>query len=407
MAPMKMTAEDEWIACTYKTVPWRQQVRAGSKEDRMVRSIRVCIPALIASRTFNLRADLVSKGEAAISAISALDNSYGDTLKSLDRLLIRAESIASSKIEDLHATPEEYARALYGNNSNSSAVAMVAGTKALTQMIDSVESGKPITEEVIKQAHKTLMQDVQREQESAGKYRAVQNWIQGSNHSPLGAIFVPPPPEYVAQLMKDLLNFVNRDDLPVLAQAAIAHAQFETIHPFTDGNGRIGRALVNVILRRRNITTRVVVPIASLLVSDRSAYFDILDKYRDGQMEGLLRGFIKAANIAATQSTRTASALNELPAVWRKKLGRVRSGGSTALLLSSLISKPVFSADELIGDTGANSSSIYNAITRLQEVGIIAPLSERKRNQIWGAVDVLQELEGLDSRISLAGRNVK
>ena len=227
----------EWVACTYKIVPWRQHIRAGSKEDRMVRSIRVCNPPEIATCTFKLGSELASRSESAIRAISNLDSAYGEILKSLDRLLIRTESVASSKIENLSATSEEYSRALYGNKSNSSAVAMVAGTNALTGLIASVDTTGKITEMAIKTAHHTLMKDVPREQESAGEYRRVQNWIDGSNHSPLGAIFIPPPPEDVESLMKDLLVFANRDDIPVLAQAAITHAQFETIHPFTDGNG--------------------------------------------------------------------------------------------------------------------------------------------------------------------------
>jgi Fic family protein len=394
----------DWVACTYKTVPWRQQVRAGSKTDRMVRSIKVCIPTEIAARTFSLDSQLISKSEAAISAISNLDNAHGDALESLDRLLIRAESIASSKIENLHATSEEYARALYGNNSNSSAVAMVAGTNALTALIVSVEADKEITEVALKHAHRTLMKDVPREQESAGTYRRVQNWIDGSDDSPLGAIFVPPPPETVEKLMNDLLEFANRNDVPALVQAAIAHAQFETIHPFADGNGRIGRALVNAILRRRKITSRVVVPIASFLVANRDAYFNDLNGYRSGHIAGLVARFANAADIASMEATRTVTTLSALPTLWRKKLGTVRSGGVTSELLEVLISKPVFIADELIGVIARNPTSIYNAISKLNSVEILAPLSDRKRNQIWGAIDVLQELDDLDHRIAVKGR---
>ena len=394
----------DWVACTYKSVPWRQQVRAGSKDDRLVRSLRVCIPTEIASRTFNLDSKLISKSESAISAISKLDSAHGDTLESLDRLLIRAESIASSKIENLHATSEEYARALYGNNSNASAVAMVAGTNALTALIASVDASKKVTESALKHTHRTLMKDVPREQESAGAYRRVQNWIDGSDHSPLGAIFVPPPPENVESLMKDLLEFANRDDVPALVQAAIVHAQFETIHPFVDGNGRIGRALVNAILRRRKITSRVVVPIASFLVANREAYFNDLNAYRSGHIAGLITRFASAADIASVEATRTATTLSELPTLWRRKLGTVRSGDVTSELLEVLISKPVFIAEELIGVIAKNSTSIYNAISKLNKVGILAPLSDKKRNQIWGAVDVLQELDDLDHRIAINGR---
>lgn len=396
--------EKDWAQCTYKKVPWRQQVRAGSKEDRMVSSIAVCIPAEIATYSFSLDSRLISKSELAVSAISHLDGVYGDTLKSLNRLLIRVESVASSKIENIHATPQEYARALYGNKSNSSAMEMVAGTQALTELIHSVESGKKISAPSIKNAHHALMKDVPREAETAGKYRKVQNWIGGSDHSPLGAIFVPPPPENVESLMKDLLEFANRDDLPALVQATITHAQFETIHPFADGNGRIGRALVNAILRRRNITTSVVVPIASYLVANRTAYFDDLNSYRDGRIADLLTRFTTAADVASVEASKMAMALGALPEIWRKKLGTVRSNGSTSKLLELLISNPIISADDLIGVIGRSPTSIYNAIAKLRDTEILIPLSSRVRNQIWGAIDVLQKLEDLDDCIATKGR---
>lgn len=370
----------------------------------MVRSITVCIPAEIATRTFLLDSQLVSKSESAVSAISHLDNVHGSALQSLNRLLIRVESVASSKIENIHATSEEYARAQYGNRSNSSAIEMVAGTQALTALIDSVGSGKRISFSSLKAAHRALMKDVPREQESAGKFRKVQNWIGGSDHSPLGAIFLPPPAERVEDLMKDLLAFANRDDIPALVQATIAHAQFETIHPFADGNGRIGRALVNAILRRRNITTRVVVPIASFLVASRDAYFDDLDLYRDGHLANILTRFTTAAEVASAEASRMALALGDLPEIWKKRIGTVRSGGSTSKLLEVLISNPVFSAEELIGVIGRNPSSIYNAISKLRDSQILIPLSSSLRNQIWGAVEVLQELENLDRRISARGK---
>jgi Fic family protein len=394
----------EWIACTYKNVPWQQQMRAGTREDRMVKSIRACFPPEISKRKFALDSELISISEEAIGAIANLDNAHGRTLESLDRLLIRTESIASSKIENLQATTAEYARAMYGNKSNSSATAMAAGTEALTTLIDSIVPGSEFRENAIKKAHRTLMKNEPREVETAGKYRQVQNWIEGSDHSPRGAIFIPPPPKEVEELMKDLLAFANRDDMPSLIQAAIAHAQFETIHPFTDGNGRVGRALVNAILRRRRITTRVVVPLTSFLVVDRAAYFDDLTQYRDGSLSNLVKRFARAAKVASRESTLTANNLEKLPQIWRKKIGTTRTGSATSLLLDRLISQPVFSAEELIGDISYNSTSIYNAISKLSGSGIISSLTDRKRDQIWGAVDVLQEVDDLSKRIENEAR---
>ena len=227
--------------------------------------------------------------------------------------------------------------------------------------------------------------------------------VNGSDHSPVGAFYIPPPPEDVERLMKDLLEFANRDDLPALIQSTIAHAQFESIHPFTDGNGRIGRALVNTILRRKGITTKVDIPIASFLVANRGAYFDDLGSYRDGQLANLLTRFTHATNIAAVEAGTMAVSLETFPEIWRKKLRNIRSGSSTSKLLELLISNPVFSAAELIGVIGGNPASIYNAISKLRTAKILVPLADKKRNQIWGAIDVLLELEDLDKRIEARG----
>jgi Fic family protein len=130
----------------------------------------------------------------------------------------------------------------------------------------------------------------------------VQNWIGGSNHSPRNALYVPPPPDTVKEYVDDLVRFTNRNGIPVLAQAPVAHAQFESIHPFTDGNGRIGRALVNTILRPRGATNRVVVPLASALVARRDHYFDVLNDYRVGRPEPIVAAFAAASRIAAYES---------------------------------------------------------------------------------------------------------
>jgi len=101
----------------------------------------------------------------------------------------------------------------------------------------------------------------------AGAIRQEQNWIGGSSYNPCSAAFVPPPPEYVPDLLDDLCQFCNSDDIPAVAQAAIAHAQFDTIHPFVDGNGRTGRALIHLVLRRRGLATRVLPPVSLVLAT--------------------------------------------------------------------------------------------------------------------------------------------
>jgi Fic family protein len=325
----EVSANTEWPACGRKTQAWSQATRGGTRDDRMLQEIVVVIPPFIADRLVPIDAELATDMELAMREIAALDTATGGMLDALGVLLLRTESVASSKIENVQASLEDYARALHGIKTNKSAVSMVAATQALKIMIDDVGRTRRIKIKTITSSHATLMADSENEREYAGLLRDVQNWVGGSDYSPRSALYIPPPPETVKSLMADLILFSNRDDIPVLAQAAIAHAQFESIHPFTDGNGRIGRALINAILRRRGATSRVVVPLASALVAHRDRYFDLLGDYRDGDPRSMIASFAISSRIAAAESRLTASRLNEIPKEWRDLVGRIRTGSIT------------------------------------------------------------------------------
>ena len=334
--------------------------------------------------------------------ISRLDSAHGADLAALGTLLLRTESVASSKIEHVEAGIDDYARALHGVRANSSAVSMAAATTALDSMIDSVGDDRPIELSAITSAHGALMRDEPGEAVHSGRLRTVQNWIGGSDYSPRGALYVPPPPEVVPAYMKDLIAFANREDLPSLVQAAVAHAQFESIHPFTDGNGRIGRALINTVLRRRGATTRLVVPLASALVARRDRYFDVLNNYRSGDLTPLIATFAQSARVAAAESRVTADRIRDIPREWREIVGPIRQGSAAANILSLLPSNPILSAEDAMAIVHAPRSSVFAAINRLHDAGVLRPLTDRKRDQVWGASLVLDELEDLGVRVAHA-----
>jgi Fic family protein len=226
----------------------------------------------------------------------------------------------------------------------------------------------------------------------------VQNWIGGSDYTPIDALFVPPPPELVAELMDDLLAFAGRTDLPILAQAAIAHAQFESIHPFTDGNGRIGRALISAVLRRRGLTQRVTVPLASAMLADTGRYFTQLNSYREGRADEFVE-YVAIATIHSCESAQeSAHALADLPEHWRATT-KPRANSADESILAALLDTPIFNADTAQKITGTTEASVYRALGRLTEVGILEVLSENKRNRIWAASDVLAELDALGAAI--------
>lgn len=384
--------------------PWTQSFRGGTKEDRMLSEIEVWLPPSIRHLDLIIPSKLGAQLDAALRSITRLDESHGRHLSPLSTLLLRAESVASSKIERIEATVEDYARALHGIKANAAASSMVASTRALHSLIGSVDLGKSLNLGSILTAHATLMADDPAETSYAGRVRDMQNWIGGSDFSPRGAMYVPPPSETVDDSLEDLIRFANRDDLNVLAQAAITHAHFESIHPFTDGNGRIGRALINTVLRRRGATSRVVVPLASALVARRDEYFDVLDAYRRGDAAPIIGAFSSASVIVAEESQVTAVRLATMPTEWMATTGIPRRGSAARRLLDNLLDEPIFSADEATAHLGGSTSSLYAALHRLEAVGVIRPLTDRSRNQVWGAVSLMDELDDLGMRIGTRAR---
>lgn len=371
----------------------------------MLRAIDVTVPARIANLNLDIPGHIADDLEKAARAVTALDAAHGQVLAGLGGLLLRTESVASSKIERIDASVDDYARALHGSKANAAAVSMVAASRAMEQLMFAASTARRIDLTDLLAAHAVLMADEPGEAAQAGRLRDVQSWVGGSDYSPRGALLVPPPPDLLDDLVDDLAAFANRSDLPSLLLATVAHAQFETLHPFADGNGRIGRALVNAILRARGVTSNVVVPIASALIARRDSYFDALDAYREGDLERIVEMFASATLVAAKESDVTASRIRELPQQWRADLGRVRRGGAPLRMLDHLLSQPVISAADAESVLGGGTSVAYATLDRLQTAGILRPLTDRKRNQVWGAAALLDELADLDARIQARARS--
>ncbi|MFS0853505.1 Fic family protein [Microbacterium sp. 179-I 3D4 NHS] len=197
----------------------------------------------------------------------------------------------------------------------------------------------------------------------------------------------------------------DRDDVPALVQAAIGHAQFASIHAFTDGNGRIGRALVSAVLRRRDVTRNAVVPLASGLLARRDDYFAALGSYRLGDPEPLVLLFARSARVAATASRATIARLNAMPAEWRAEL-RPRTGSVAALIIDAFYDHPVMAVHEINEAAGgANTSQTYRVIDQLTKAGFIVEITGRKKDRVWAASEVMAELDDLDRRIQDAMRS--
>src|SRR5271167_2011669 len=231
------------------------------------------LPDPLVGRRFTLDGDVaadVADAEAAITRLNTNATALVDT-EALARILLRAESVASSRIEGLEIGARrmlraEALRSMHEPSPDVTAREVLGNIDAMVYGVGRTGPGDEITVDLLLEIHRRLLSGTRLEP-YAGSFREVQNWIGGSDYNPCAATFVPPPHEFVADLMADLCDFCNTDDLPAVAQAAIAHAQFETIHPFVDGNGRTGRAIIHLVLRRRGLALRVLPPVSLVLAT--------------------------------------------------------------------------------------------------------------------------------------------
>ena len=345
-------------------------------------------------------AGIISDAEGAIRELNFRSP---PALAPLARLLLRTESISSSKVEgltmDARGLARAESRAESGIRVSPTAREVLANMDAMQAAIDAASATRPFTIEDILAIHRRLMANAPNHR-IAGIVRTGQNWIGGNDYNPCGADFVPPPPEYVGPLMVDLTDAVNRDDLPPIVQAALVHAQFETIHPFDDGNGRTGRALVQVVLRRRRIAPDYVPPISVILAADRDAYIEGLGAFREGDPVRWVESFATTAARAATLAARYVDAVRELKAKWRRRLASgpgPRAGAAAWAVIDALPAHPVISTTGAVAATGRAKSAVHAAVRQLVAAGVLVPVSSSKRNRAWEAAGLLDLVAGLEA----------
>ena len=269
-----------------KVWPYDPALRAAPRHRRAC-EYEAFVPELLTDLAISLPGDVATLVSEAETAIARLNSKYEPALVPLARLLLRTESIASSKVEGMQVDARTLARAEVVRNTGGrvgpNAAEVLANIDAMQTAIEHASSSHAIVPEDLAKIHRGLQQR-SHNRAIAGDFRDKQNWIGGNDYNPCGADFVPPPPEEIATLIDDLCKFCNQEDLSPLVQAAIAHAQFETIHPFEDGNGRAGRALVQGLLRRRGLAPGFVPPISVALARDKGRYIRGLTFFREDRI---------------------------------------------------------------------------------------------------------------------------
>jgi Fic family protein len=351
-----------------------------------------------------LDAALAGQVSEAERELRALNDSGGAALAPLARLLLRTESIASSRVEGMQIGARELARAEAkleaGVTPGATAREVIANIDAMTLAMDEAAGAQPFDTADICAIHRRLFERTM-QRKIAGRFRTEQNWVGGNAYNPCGAEFVPPPPEHLEPLLADLCAAITDDTLPPLVQAALVHAQFETIHPFDDGNGRTGRALVHVILRRRGVAPRFVPPISVVFANARSRYIAGLDAFRFNRMVEWLTLFVSATTVAARLARRYLDTVQALQVRWREQLRRAdrapRADAAAWAIIDLLPAHPVLSGPGAVAATGRSKMRVYEAIAQLAAAGVLLPVSSGKRNQLWESAGLIALIERMES----------
>jgi Fic family protein len=396
---------------------WVSDAGTGlARRDRRSCDYDAYVPDVLAGRSILLSGDAaadVADAERAIAVFDAEASSLLDT-EALARILLRAESVASSRIEGLEVGARRLLRAeaaigLGERPTDITSTAVLANIDAMALAIRTIRPGGLITLDALLSFHERLLSGTQLHR-YAGSLRSEQNWIGGSSYNPCTASFVPPPPEFVPDLLEDLCDFCNTDSLPAVAQAAIAHAQFETIHPFVDGNGRTGRALIHLVLRRRGLATRILPPVSLVLATWADDYVLGLEatRYRGSASSADARDsldlwvsrFAAACRRAVGDAIGFEESARLLQHSWRESLGSVRSKSAVDALIRILPGAPIVTVKSAAELSGRSFKAANDGIARLVDAGILRQISVGRRNRAFEAPDVIEEFTALERQLA-------
>lgn len=355
------------------------------------------LSARIAEYTPAAPSELVADVEEASLALARFDDysrlrlgTESPSIGPMSSILLRTESASSSQIENLTVGASQLALAELQQSTSQHAKIVVGNVRAMEAALD---LGNQLDHDAILTMQRVLVTDQPGSENYAGRYRDSLVWVGSSSISPIGASHIAPQPERVRPAMDDLIAFMRRKDLPPLLQATLAHAQFETIHPFADGNGRTGRAMVHALLRSNGIVSTTTAPISAGLLKQTESYFDALTAYREGEAGPIVERFVEASLFASSSGTQLVDDLHDEVESSREKLSGLRKNASSWQVLPHLIAHPVINARFLQRQLSLNEVTAQRALTQLVEHNVLQERSGLKRNRVYHHTGILGLLD--------------
>jgi Fic family protein len=318
--------------------------------------------------------------------------------------LLRQEAILSSRIEGTVTSPEQLVLLEVGEvsargdtpGSSGEDTKEVANFVSATRHALSALERLPVSMRLLKDTHRILMTGVRGDRERPGEVRDAQNFI-GSSRDIQEARFVPPPHIELPSLLDDFERFINDEspELPLLVRVALVHYQFETLHPFRDGNGRIGRLLVLLILMRDRVLPAPLLPISAYLERHRTRYMDLLFEVSTrGAWTPWIEFFLEAVAESAAYATRQVDELLTLRERWHARFHSARSSALLLKLVDSLFHEPAITIARVASVLDVTPATATANVSKLVEAGILVEATGRKRDRIFLARDILTFMRG-------------
>lgn len=400
-------ASSQWPPLTFEELPWYRdldELRLLSKTARQKigSTYRAAIPFTIGERSLVMPPQLAARMEEVAGLLSRFDEMQQQRGYDLPALLLRSESAASSQIENLTSSPRNIALAELTNDAPHNAQ-LIAGN--IAAMREALSGNGELSIEAILAIHKVLIDRTG--QSFGGVLRDEQVWIGGSAYSPHGAIYVPPHASRVRGYLEDIITFARRDDVGTIAKAALVHAQFETVHPFIDGNGRTGRTLLHRILKQEGVLGSATLPVSAGLLHNIDRYLESITRYQEGDPLSVIEELLDALELALALGEMVAHLVDEVLANWEDQITE-RAGSSMHRLPALLIQHPVVNVSFLAEKLEISPRAAQNLVARACEYNMLRAFGNKRRGTFYQADDIIDILEQASSvqgvRRLVAGR---
>ncbi len=332
----------------------------------------------------------------ATKAVATLDtlSSYIPNMDLFVSMYVRKEALLSSQIEGTQATLEDVLDPLIEKNTNQNVADVVNYIKATEFALNRMQE-LPLCNRLIRETHAVLMSGVRGQEKSPGEFRTSQNWIGAAGSTLKNARYIPPNPSDMSDAMTDLEKYINLDDnLDLLIQAALLHYQFETIHPFLDGNGRVGRLLITLFLMEKKVLNSPALYISYYLKKNRIEYYDRMSEVRNkDNYEQWIKFFLNAIKESAEEATAT---IKELSTLHDKNISLISSMGRASknakAVFDYLERNPIIDIGKTAEKLNLAFSTVSLAVGRLVDAGILIQTNNANRNRVFSYEDYLEIL---------------